>query len=62
MAESICSSVRNEGRLEASVTHQAIDRADHGIVFEIGGNHVVAGREQAGNCQIQRIRGVVAEA
>jgi hypothetical protein len=51
----------NEGGFHAAIAHQVMDGADHRIVLEIRGNHVVAGLEQAGNRQVQGIRGVVAE-
>ena len=53
---------RNKRRFDAAVAHEVVDRADHGIVFQIGGDHVIASRQQAGDRQVQRIRGVVAEA
>ena len=38
-----------------------IDGPDHGIVFEVGGNDVVAFREQSEDDQIESVGGVVPE-
>ena len=43
------------------IANHVVDRPDHGIMFEIGGDDVVARRNQPGNDEIQRIGHVVAE-
>ena len=45
----------------AMIADHVIDRPDHGIVFEVGGDDVIAGRNQPRNDEIQRIGHVVAE-
>src|SRR5271165_967590 len=52
---------RDVSRFRTVVADHVVDGPDHGVVLEVGGDDVVAGRNQSGNDEIQRVGYVVAE-
>ena len=43
------------------IADPVVDRPDHGVVFQVGGDHMVALTDQSGNRKVERVGHVVAE-
>ena len=52
---------RHERRFGAVVADHVVDRPDDGVMFEVGGDDVVARRDESGDDEVERIGHVVTE-